>query len=155
MQLLLPHEIAERLVKSLAKAGNREIGGILMGEHVAENVFRVTEVTIQWHSGSFATFFRSVQDFMEPLRNFFRLTNNNYTRFNYLGEWHSHPLFMAMPSVKDRQTMQDIVKDPMVGANFVVLLILKLNDTYQLEGSVTVFQSGVQELSGQLVRETI
>ena len=153
MQLLLPLEIVERLVTALNKAGTREIGGILMGEHLAENVFRVTDLTIQRHGGGFASFRRVVKDFIEPLHSFFRATNNNYRRFNYLGEWHSHPSFIPEPSPRDCQTMQDISEDPVVGANFVVLMILKLNQERQLEGSVTVYQSGGREFRGELVRE--
>ncbi len=155
MQLLLPPKIGEQLVTALARAGTREIGGILMGEHLAENVFRVTNLTIQRHGGSFATFLRVVQDIIEPLRIFFRATNNNYQRFNYLGEWHSHPSFVPEPSPRDCQTMHDIIKDPNVGANFVVLLILKLNQKHQLEGSVTVYQPGGQEFRGDLIQEGI
>ena len=154
MQILLPPEIVERLVTALDKAGDREIGGILMGEHIAENVFRVKDLTIQRHSGSFATFLRLVQGFLKPLRRFFHTTDNNYIRFNYLGEWHSHPSFVLMPSNKDCETMRDIVDDPDVGANFVVLMIVKLSESRRLDGTMTIYQPGGREFRGQLVQES-
>ena|SRR5437870_1860330 len=152
MQLLLPPEVGQRLVMALTKAAHREIGGILMGEHVAENMFRVKDLTIQQRGGG-AMFLRRVQDFFGPLWKFFRATDYNFRRFNYLGEWHSHPSFVPEPSMTDRQTMRDIVEDPQVGAHFAVLLVVKLNDVGQLDGSVTVYQPRGHELRGQLVQE--
>lgn len=55
---------------------------------------------------------------------FFELNGGDYTRFNYLGEWHSHPCSEPLPSMTDIQTMQSIVDDPEVGANFLILFIV-------------------------------
>ena len=153
MQLLLPPEIRQRLITALTKAAHREIGGILMGEHLAENVFRVKDLTIQRHGGGFAAFLRVVQDVVEPLRSFFRATNNDFKRFNYLGEWHSHPSFVPEPSTTDHETMQGIIEDPKVGAHFVILLVIKLIEESQLESSITVYQAGGRKFRGQLVQE--
>ncbi len=153
MQILLPPDIAQRLSTALERAGTREIGGVLMGEHIGENVFRVKNITIQQHGGSFAAFVRMVQDVIAPLTEFFRATNNNYTRFNYLGEWHSHPSFVPEPSGRDRETMRGIINDPEVGAHFAVLLIVKLNQSGYLEGSVSVFYPAGHEYPGELVLE--
>jgi hypothetical protein len=90
---------------------------------------------------------------MVPLRRFFQATNHDYTRFNYLGEWHSHPSFVPLPSSMDRKTMQDLVNDEQVGSNFAVLLIIKLGAESQLEGTVTVFQPNKKEFTGTLVQE--
>lgn len=153
MKLLLPPEVKGRLVDALAKAGRREVGGILMAEHVAENVFRVRDLTIQRRGGSFATFVRAVQSVLGPLGEFFRATGHNYTRFNYAGEWHSHPSFAPVPSTTDHSTMHSIVENPEVGAFFVVLMIVKLGDKRELEGSVTIYQPGGRRFRGELVIE--
>lgn len=153
MELRLPIELAKKLTEALTQAGTQEIGGILMGEHISENVFRVQEITIQRHSGGFASFLRFVQDIIAPLRRFFQTTNHDYTRFNYLGEWHSHPSFVPTPSSTDQQTMHDLVNDEQVGANFAVLLIVKLGAERQLEGTVTVFQPNKKEYTGIFVQE--
>lgn len=153
MELLLPLEVTERLVDALTKAGQREIGGILMAEHVAENIFRVRDLTIQRRGGSFATFMRAVQLVIGPLREFFRVTNHQYTRFNYIGEWHSHPSFAPVPSSTDHNTMYSIIESPEVGALFVILVIVKLNPARELEGSVTVYQPGGRRSRGELVME--
>lgn len=153
MQILLPPNIVQRLQNALERAGTREIGGILMGEHISERVFRVKDLTIQYHGGSFAAFVRRVQDVIVPLTAFFRATNNNYSRFNYLGEWHSHPSFTLQPSSKDRETMHDLINDPQVGANFAILMIVKQHSSGQFEGNITVFLPDNQEYTGALVLE--
>ena len=69
---------------------------------------------------------------MGRLRAIFQQTGHDYTRFNYLGEWHSHPSFAPYPSRTDDLSMLQIVQDVEVGANFAVLLIAKL----ELEGGL-------------------
>lgn len=153
MQLILPREIRQQLETALKEAGRREIGGILMAEHVGENTFRVQSLTIQRRGGSIATFLRIVEAFLVPLRKFFRQTDYNYTRFNYIGEWHSHPSFVPEPSNTDHQTMLSIINDPQVGAYFVVLLIVKLDEDEIFAGTVTVYQPKMPEFKGKLVLE--
>ncbi len=153
MQLNLPREIRLQLETALRDAGRREIGGILMAEHVAENAFRVRSLTIQRRGGSIATFLRAVEAFLGPLRNFFRQTEYNYTKFNYLGEWHSHPSFVPTPSETDHRTMWSIINDPQVGAFFVVLLVVKLDENGKFVGTVTVYQPDAPAFRGELILE--
>jgi hypothetical protein len=155
MTLLLPRDVVRRLIQALNSAGSREIGGVLMGEHVADDVFRVRDLTIQKTGGGLATFLRSLVYVINPLYQFFRSTNNDFTRFNYLGEWHSHPSFTPDPSPRDHKTMRDIVEDPEVGAYFVVLLVVKLFRAGELDGSVTVYRPGLGEFKGNLVQEGV
>ncbi len=153
MRLLLPSESQRVIVDALSAAGKREIGGILMGEHVQESVFRVASVTVQTDGGSFAFFVRAVKDFLRPLTEFFNKTKCQYTRFNYLGEWHSHHSFALTPSSQDAASMRDLVDDPRVGAQFAVLLIVRLNSDQKLAGSVTVFAPGGEQREGELIIE--
>jgi hypothetical protein len=77
------------------------------------------------------------------LADFFAKTGNDYKRFNYIGEWHSHPAFEPLPSGPDLATMYDIVEDPDVGINFAVLIIARLKSWSMLELSATLFRQGV------------
>ena len=154
MQLLIPPEIKAKLITALAEAGRREIGGILMGEHVGPETFRVKQVTIQRHMGTFATFVRLVTEFLAPLRSFFVATNHEYTKFNYLGEWHSHPSFALSPSQCDHKTMYDIVTYPQMGARFVVLLLVKLGADGQLNTQFTVYRPNEEPLAGAAFQES-
>ena len=96
-----------------------------MGEHIGPNLFVVREMTVH-RRGAFASFVRRIEDAIGRLRAFFQQTGHDYTRFNYLGEWHSHPSFAPYPSRTDDLSMLQIVQDETVGANFAVLLIVKL-----------------------------
>lgn len=153
MKILLPESIVQKLTLALKKSGSREIGGILMGEHLSEGVFRVKELTIQKHGGTCFSFVRQLKNILNPLKHFFYETGYNYKKYNYLGEWHSHPEFSPEPSNRDSETMWEIVDDPEVGANFVVLMIVRLNKIELLEGTVTVYLHENQRLKGKLIRQ--
>jgi len=131
LTVILPREQAERILTALTKAKHREIGGILMGEHVGASEFAVREITVH-RRGSFASFLRRIEDALVQMHAFFKKTEHNYLRFNYIGEWHSHPLFDPIPSRRDDVSMQEIIQDDTVGANFVVLLIVKIGTSGQL-----------------------
>src|SRR6267154_511080 len=129
--LTLRREVAERMRAALHGAGMREIGGVLMAEHTGPNQFEVLDLTIHG-GGTIAYFFRKVEEAVTRLKSFFLRVNHDYVRFNYLGEWHSHPSFDLEPSEKDARSIREIVEDRDVGANFVVLLIVKLADNGEL-----------------------
>lgn len=109
------------------KAGSYECGGVLMAEHVGVNHFVVRELTVQ-RPGGIASFVRSLTNAVRAIQAFCYVTGNNFTRFNYLGEWHSHTLFSVQPSATDHATMRELAMDKQVGANFAVLLIFRLAD---------------------------
>ena len=138
IHILLPSNIHLSFVQALRQAGTREIGGILMAEHTGFDEFTVRRITIH-RRGTWSTFVRHVAEAIAGLRQFFERTQHEYTRHNYLGEWHSHPLFSAQPSVKDDTSMREIVQDPNVGATFAVLLVLKLGPSDVLVGSAHTY----------------
>lgn len=138
VEIVLPREIQERLGAALEAAGSKEIGGVLMGECLAPNRFQIADLTIQRRGGSFASFIRRLGEALAALTRFFRQTGEEYTRFNYLGEWHSHPSFSTTPSEKDVRSMVEIAGDPEVGANFVALLVVRLR-AGRVVGSASVY----------------
>lgn len=124
MKILLPQPIIQRLASEIRRARRREIGGLLMGEHLRDDIFRVVEISVQRSGGSRAHFVRDPVEHKAQLAAFFERNGDDFTRFNYLGEWHSHPSFEPLPSITDIETMQSIVNDPEVGANFLILFIV-------------------------------
>ena len=138
LTLILPPEQHELLLAALHKAGKREVGGILMGEHAGLNLFIVREMTVH-RRGAFASFVRRIEDAIGRLRTFFQETGHDYARFNYIGEWHSHPSFAPYPSGTDDQSMLQIVQDEEVGANFAVLMIAKLGLEGELVSTVHTY----------------
>lgn len=153
MQLIVPNDIRLSLQQALKEAGRREIGGILMAEDRGGNTFRLREITIQKHGGSFAAFVRLVQDCLAPLQRFFRTTQHDYRKFNYLGEWHSHHSFALMPSMEDHSAMFGIVEDDQVGANFVVLLLVKLDASDSVVGAAFVYVRQNHPSFGEIIWE--
>ncbi|WP_159091532.1 Mov34/MPN/PAD-1 family protein [Aminobacter sp. MSH1] len=139
MKLLLPDDIASRLNIALAKAKRQEIGGLVVGEHVMDETFRIVDISIQTSHGTRTHFERDPILHEKFLREFFRRTGENYERYNYLGEWHSHPSFDPLPSTDDVRTMRSIVSDPDVGVNFAVLLIVRRTSPKKLALSATAF----------------
>ncbi len=150
LELILPQAIQAKLVKALKKGGTQEIGGVLMGEHLEGCRFRIAEITVQFSGGSIARFVRAINGFITPLRTFFIRTNHDYQKFNYLGEWHSHPMFALRPSFTDSETMQSLVEDPTVGANFAVLMLVKLGASHEIQASATVFVPHAPEFKAAL-----
>lgn len=138
LRVTVPAEMRSRLRDALWRAGRNECGGVLMGEHVGHNHFVVRALTFE-RTGSFARFLRGVRVATSALRAFFKRTGNDYSRFNYLGEWHSHPSFPTEPSTTDHGSMMRIVQDPAVGANFAVLVIVRLDQHHNLQGSAHTY----------------
>jgi len=126
-----------------------------MGEHVREDVFRVVDISVQRSGGSSACFVRDPASHDAGLKSFFSRTGHDFTRFNYLGEWHSHPTFEPAPSQVDIATMQSLVEDPAVGVNFLVLLVVKLAVGKTIEGSATVFSPQMPPASVAILSEQI
>ena len=151
MKIYLPTDILKKLIPALEKAGAREIGGVLMGEHVDEAEFRIVDLTIQKKFGNALSFLRLIRDAVGSLKKFFKQTGYNYKKFNYLGEWHSHPSFPPVPSLQDIQSMQEIVIDPDTGANFAVLLIVQLKGEYEIEATATTFFRDGKSFECQLI----
>lgn len=95
---------------------------MLFAEHTVDEEFRVFEVTATAPAGRFASFVRAISEGMARVEDFFRRKKRAYTRFNYLGDWHSHPAFALRPSGTDDETMPNRVNDAGAGALFVVLV---------------------------------
>lgn len=127
MRVRIASDQSEKLRAALARAGDREIGGQLFGEQLAPSDFRVTEVAVQSRAGTFSRF---VVDLLQAARDaarFLDRTRRMYTRFNYIGEWHSHPSFDVQPSATDVGTMRELVGDPDFRGGFAVLMIVRLD----------------------------
>jgi integrative and conjugative element protein (TIGR02256 family) len=155
MRLLLTEPILKRLRRELRRARSREIGGLLMGEHVCDDVFRVVDISVQRTGGSVASFVRDPASHDAQLKSFFARTKGHFTRFNYLGEWHSHPMFDPVPSETDCHSMQSIIDNPDVGANFVVLLVVKLASRTKIEGTAMLFRPQLPSMNVVLLTEDI
>src|SRR2546425_7841442 len=103
MKVQLAPDIAARLRQALRRAGRREIGGMLFAEQLAPAHFRLIDFSLDLFSGSHTHFRRDPRAHQKALNEFFEKTGRDFSRFNYLGEWHSHPSFSITPSIEDAE----------------------------------------------------
>ncbi|MBD9477390.1 Mov34/MPN/PAD-1 family protein [Pseudoxanthomonas sp. PXM02] len=140
MKIFVPEALCEQLSRELKLAGRREIGGVLVAEYLGDGTFNLMDASVQRHGGTQMTFERDPEQHRQFLADFYQRTGHDYARFNYLGEWHSHPTVAALPSYRDISSMQEIVSDPAVNAPFAVLMIARRRFWRGLELSATVFR---------------
>lgn len=141
MNVTLPPDLVAKFERELLRAGTREIGGVLVGEHVADEEFRIVDLSVQHSGGTASCFVREPKKHRSFMKRFFRRTGAIYSRFNYLGEWHSHPLFRSVPSAVDLEQMQQIVEDGPNAPLFAVLLIVRLDGSERIEFGATAFSA--------------
>ena len=115
-----------------------------MGEQIRECYFRIHEVTVQSNAGTIGSFLRTSHQAAAALSRFFDEMGHDYLRFNYIGEWHSHPSSSLQPSLRDHATMWSILHDRTVGASFAVLLILSLDSDMRLLTAASVYVRGLK-----------
>jgi hypothetical protein len=139
MRIEVAPDIEPRLRKVLRSAGRREIGGMLFAEQLAPSRFRVMDFSADLSSGSHTNFTRDPRAHEAALNAFFDRTGRDFARFNYLGEWHSHPSFSVRPSPEDIATMTDLVSEERSAISFAVLLIVRLRLRLWLDYSWTIF----------------
>lgn len=150
IDIILSCRCARKLKKELRLAGANEIGGVMAGEHLADGKFLVKELSVQ-RDGTTASFARDPVKHRKFMRRFHLLTGHNTERYNYLGEWHSHPSFLALPSPPDLRTMQAEIEDRDQTASFLVLLVIKLGRDGGLIGSTHAFRRRLLPIRVNLV----
>ncbi len=127
MRIRVARNEIEKLLVALRGARLREAGGQLYGEQLVPSHFKVNELTVQPQLGSRAHFTVDIAAALRDANIYFERTGHNYQRFNYIGEWHSHPSFEVSPSDEDRTTMLDLVRDAEFRGTFAVLMIVRLD----------------------------
>lgn len=155
MQIALPSGVRKKICRELALSGRRETGGLLLAEQLDDQGrFRVVDVTVDPHGGESAYFERRPEFHAQALEAFFERNGNDFGRFNYLGEWHSHPSFPVDPSITDIRTMQAMVED--VGnIDFSVLMIVRLRMLVMLQVRTYLFMRGQHPQRVEMIDDPI
>lgn len=155
MILALSADHLKRLAAELVRAGSREIGGVLVGKHLGGDRFAVLDFSVQRRGGGRAHFRRNPAKAASFVDASIASNGGDPAQVNYLGEWHSHPTCVAIPSSIDVMQMRAIVDDPDEPALFSVLLVVRLAEN-KLQMSITLFRRGLDavpvavELTGPL-----
>lgn len=129
MKIRLAPDQTAKLVAALRRAGMNEIGGQLYGEQLAPSDFLVTDLTLPSRPGTIAQFVVDLLEAAGDAVRFFVRTKHEYTRFNYIGEWHSHPSFAVCASETDVATMRALVGDTEFQGSFAILMIVRLDQS--------------------------
>lgn len=122
-----------------------------MAEQIVPGHFRIVDLSIDSETGGRAHFVRSPEAHSAALDLFFERTGNAYDRFNYLGEWHSHPRFPVTPSVQDTTSMIELVNGER-GIDFAVLLIVRLGWWRMIASSCTLFCRGYAPTAVEILK---
>lgn len=130
-ELGLSLRIDEVLMNSLAEHGKlhypKEFGGLLVGRY-SENkkeVIIVDTILPKKFASSRSGFERETSDLRKTLEQLFQQDPS----LNYVGEWHTHPDCLAVPSITDINAMKAIVKGSEVYIECPVLLIITITKT--------------------------
>ena len=150
--VIVPYGIARGIKRNLRSAGRNEIGGILLAEQINPDHFRLVQFTVDDTKGTQSTFRRSEHQHSNALDQFHKDNGDDYQRYNYLGEWHSHPSFSVRPSIRDQTTMQSIVKTNN-DIPFAMLIIVRLDYWLRLRASATVFRANYPATEVKLMFE--
>lgn len=138
-----------KLEQALRAAGSNEIGGVLAAEQIGDGRFLVVDLSIQ-NDGTRSNFERDPIQHREFIQRFHSRMGHRPERFNYLGEWHSHPSYPAIPSEADIQQMQDLVEDVEQASTFLVLMVVKLAEDASLRGTIYGFRPHLGPVRGRL-----
>lgn len=149
IDVVLNNRCVRKLKRELRAAGQNEIGGVLAAEQVGDGRFLVLDLSVQ-RNGTHTQFERDPDQHREFIRRFHERMGHRPERFNYLGEWHSHPAYPARPSDVDFRQMQHLVEDAEQKSSFLVLMIIKLGLNGELRGSVYGFRPGFVSVRGRL-----
>lgn len=152
IDIILSARCVWKLKKELRYAGRNEIGGVIAAEQLSDGRFLVRDLSVQ-RDGTPTSFNRDPGPHRKFMRHFNLRMGNNPERFNYLGEWHSHPGFLSLPSEPDLRQMQAEIYEPSQTSSFLVLLIVKLDNHDSLVGSTHAFRRGCAPVRVNLLAE--
>jgi len=149
IEVTLADRCTQKLRRALRAAGSKEIGGVLAAEQVGDGRFVVVDLSIQ-DDGTSSNFERDPIQHRKFIQQFHDRMGNIPERFNYLGEWHSHPSYLAIPSEADIRQMQALVEDDEQASTFLVLMVVKVGADASLRGSVYGFRPQLTPVRGRL-----
>ena len=155
VRIRIEKEILEDWVKQLKLAGPREIGGVLFGEQLNEGYFRIVKAPQQISQTSTGSrFCRDGVQARKVIKSLHSRYGGQAERFNYLGEWHSHPDAPTLPSPRDETTMLELVAQQDGAVNFLVLVILRLSEVGALQFGARAYLASGHALPCAVEAET-
>lgn len=127
MKIIVPKEISERIYKQVDKNGVNETKGALFAEQTGNEEFLIEDVYMSKTKGN--TVFSNLINncaYKRFEKKYFKKHSFDYEKHNYIGDWHSHPLYECVPSNFDKkELMEELSKS---NAIFLIQVILKIEN---------------------------
>lgn len=150
LELVLPFPMVDRMKVSLDRAGDREIGGVLMARQIVPGCFEIVDFSVDELTGERAHFVRDPALHDGFLDAFFERTGRDYPNYNYIGEWHSHPNLPVTPSITDLGSMEDLVNGER-DIPFAALLVVRSDTPSEFVATATFHQRGMTPVPARIL----
>lgn len=127
VSLEIDNELLRHLIEIGTKHYPNEFGGFLIGNYSVNQTHLTISDTIlpNKYKGTPYLFERDTTGIDDKLKQFYAEDPKKY----YLGEWHTHPNNLAIPSSTDINAMNSIANHPEVSIKNPVMLIIGYNKT--------------------------
>lgn len=130
MEVWLPQGIHDTIIEEAARYYPKECGGIFVGK-VNDNIATVEVMKMPIRFFSSNILFKRVSRFLNKWLTEIFLRNNGDVI--YLGEWHTHPDSMPIPSTTDITAMYRIADNPNIRTSSPLLLIVGFTPEIAIE----------------------
>lgn len=138
-------EIEEELLSTLVRIGVKhypnEFGGFLIGNYSENQThLKITETILpNKFKGTPYLFERDTVGIESRLKQFYEEEPSKY----YVGEWHTHPDNLPIPSSTDINALNSIAKHNQVSIKNPILLIIGYNKTTVIHGFYVQFKNKI------------
>lgn len=124
MRIIVPQEMANKIYDALKNSSPNEIKGALFAERLFDGCFQIDDVYISKKQGThiFSNLINNAT-YKKFEKNYFKKHKYDFINHNYIGDWHSHPLFECVPSEYDKKEIEDELSKS--NALFLIQLIVK------------------------------
>lgn len=140
MRIIVPKEVTNKILPTILEAGSLETKGALFARYVSLDCYEIEDVYISKIKGT--NFFSNLiinHSYRKFEKRYYKKFKYDYENHNYIGDWHSHPLFECNPSSYDISEAFDELNNS--NANFLIQLILKSEDGV-LKGNCFLYKRG-------------
>ncbi len=137
MKIVIPKKMCIKLKKELNRMGFYETRGSFFAERVNDDLFVINDIYFSRKQGTVSFIQMIIGSDYHRFQNIYHKKHKfEYKKFNFIGDWHSHPSFSCNPSRYDVKEAKDDLEHS--NANFIVQCILKLINN-NLTGNAYVY----------------
>ncbi len=107
MQIQLPQNLVRKLSRELGRAGRREIGGVLVGEALGPDEFKIIDLSVQRSGGGTACFVRHPDEHRAFLESFF----TKYVEYDFTASLEEKLDSISAGDLNWKDVLRDFWKD--------------------------------------------